>query len=112
MLVHWFLSTDPDSPLILTPVTFLTEKVAEVPPPQGEFNEKDHFSLQWRQVQSLADTFFIPTVPEDLPSLQSRQKWLNEKPNLQPEDIVLLKDRQAKRKRQTYGHRQKDLSRV
>ncbi|XP_033867815.3 uncharacterized protein LOC117407211 [Acipenser ruthenus] len=91
------VSTDPDSPLILTPATLLTQKVAVVPPPQGEFNEKDLFSRQWRQVQSLANTFWHRWRKEYLPTLQSRRKWQKEKPNLKEGDIVMLKDSQVKR---------------
>lgn len=48
------VSTDPDSPFILTPATLLTQKIGARPPPQGHFDEKDLY----RQVQSLADTFW------------------------------------------------------
>ncbi|XP_041095804.1 uncharacterized protein LOC121307644 [Polyodon spathula] len=91
------VSTDPDFPLILTPATLLTQKVAVVPPPQGEFNEKDLFSRQWRQVQSLANTFWHRWRKEYLPTLQSRRKWQKEKPNLKERDIVMLTDSQVKR---------------
>ncbi|XP_041115383.1 uncharacterized protein LOC121320779 [Polyodon spathula] len=91
------VSTDSDSPLILTPATLLTQKVAVVPPPQGEFNEKDIFSQQWRQVQSLANTFWHRWRKEYLSTLQSRRKWQKEKPNLKEGDIVMLRDSQVKR---------------
>lgn len=44
------VSTDPDSPFILTPATLLTQKVSALPPPKGEFGEKDLYGKQWRQV--------------------------------------------------------------
>lgn len=49
----WLLvsvSTDPDSPFILTPATLLTQKISALPPPKGGFDEKDLYSKQWRQV--------------------------------------------------------------
>ncbi len=51
------VSTDPEAPLILTPATLLTQKFSAVLPPPGEFSEKDLLVRQWRQVQSLANTF-------------------------------------------------------
>ena len=68
------VSTDPDSPFILMPATLLTQKVAVVLPPQGEFDDKDLFKRQWRQVQSLANTFWHRWRTEYLPTLQSRRK--------------------------------------
>ncbi|KAI2649987.1 Protein decapping 5 [Labeo rohita] len=53
------VSTDLDAPLILTPATLLTQKSSAVLSPPGEFGEKDLFVHQWRQVQSLANTFGI-----------------------------------------------------
>ncbi|XP_054867909.1 uncharacterized protein LOC129347292 [Amphiprion ocellaris] len=48
---------NPDSPSILCPAMILTQKVG-VPPPQGEFTNKDLYSKQWRQVQAFADEFW------------------------------------------------------
>lgn len=50
--------TDPDAPFILSPATLLTQKTSVVPPPPGEFGERGLFIHQWRQVQSLANTFW------------------------------------------------------
>ncbi len=52
------VSTDPEAPLIRTPATLLTQKFSAVLPPPGEFSEKDLLVRQWRQVQSLANTFW------------------------------------------------------
>ncbi|XP_021332949.1 uncharacterized protein [Danio rerio] len=91
------VSTDPDAPLILTPATLLTQKSSAVLPPPGEFGEKDLFVRQWRQVQSLANTFWNRWRKEYLATLQNRRKWQNESSNLQVGDVVLLKDSHAKR---------------
>nr|XP_055053759.1 uncharacterized protein LOC129438884 [Misgurnus anguillicaudatus] len=91
------VSTDPDAPFILTPATLLTQKTSVVPPPPGEFGERDLFIRQWRQVQSLANTFWNRWRKEYLATLQNRRKWQNESSNLQVGDVVLLKNIQAKR---------------
>lgn len=40
-------SSDPSSPMLLTPAVLLTPKPG-VPAPAGRFNEKDLFKCQWR----------------------------------------------------------------
>ncbi len=91
------VSTDPEAPLILTPATLLTQKFSAVLPPPGEFSEKDLLVRQWRQVQSLANTFWNRWRKEYLTTLQNHRKWQNESSNLQAGDVVLLKSIQAKR---------------
>ena len=90
------ISTDPDSPFILSPSMILTQKSA-VPSPLGDFTEKDLYTKQWRQVQSLANNFWSRWSREYLPTLQRRQKWTESKRNLQQGDVVLMKDNQASR---------------
>ncbi|XP_041717582.2 uncharacterized protein LOC121549770 [Coregonus clupeaformis] len=91
------VSTDPDLPLILMTATLLSQKVGVVPPPQGEFNENNLFSRQWRQVQSLPNTFWHRWKKEYLPILQNSRKWQKEMPNLREGDIVMLRDSQVKK---------------
>lgn len=91
------VSTDPNNPLILTPATLLTQKTGTALPPDGNFNEKDLYIRQWRQVQSLANTFLHRWRREYLNTLQNRRKWQQEERNLQHGDVILLKDSQVKR---------------
>ncbi|MGH0125412.1 UNVERIFIED_CONTAM: hypothetical protein FKN15_068962 [Acipenser sinensis] len=91
------VSTDPDDPLILTPATLLTQKVGTFSAPPGEFDGKDLFKRQWRQVQCLANTFWEKWRKQYLSTLQIRNKWLSEKSNIEPGSIVLMKDCQTKR---------------
>ncbi|KAK7882503.1 hypothetical protein WMY93_028677 [Mugilogobius chulae] len=86
------VSSDPESPFILTPATLLTQKTGVLPPPHGDFNEKDLLRQQWRRVQSLANSFWNRWRKEYLSTLQSRRKWHSTRPNLQQGDVVLLKD--------------------
>ncbi|KAM4593953.1 uncharacterized protein PAE49_010961 [Odontesthes bonariensis] len=91
------ISSDPDSPFLLTPASLLTQKVSTYPPPPGTFDSKDLHRQQWRQVQHLANTFWNRWRREYLPTLQSRSKWQDVRPNLKIGDLVLLKDSEAKR---------------
>ncbi|XP_054878604.1 uncharacterized protein LOC129353345 [Poeciliopsis prolifica] len=90
------VSTDPGNPFILSPAMLVTQKVG-VPPPPGDFPDKDLFTRQWRQVQALANQFWTRWKREYLPSLQQRSKWTVPKRNLEIGDLVLLKDKQAPR---------------
>lgn len=90
------VSNDPESPSILCPAMILTQKVG-VPPPQGQFTNKDLYSKQWRQVQALADEFWRRWHQEYLPTLQLCRKWTETKRDVKEGDIVLLKDNQATR---------------
>lgn len=97
------VSSDPDTPLILTPMTLLTQKTKAIPVPPGDFTNADMFKHQWKRVQVLADTFWARWQREYLNMLQSRQKWQCNKPNLKEKDIVLLKDKQLKRSEWSMG---------
>ncbi|XP_070402814.1 uncharacterized protein [Nothobranchius furzeri] len=90
------VSTDPHQPFILSPAMLLTQK-SGVPPPPGDFIDKDLFTKQWRQVQALANQFWARWSREYLPSLQQRQKWTVPRRNLQVGDLVLLRDKQTVR---------------
>lgn len=84
------VSSDPSSPMLLTPAMLLTQK-PDVPAPAGSFNEKDLFKCQWKQVQALANKFWYQWRNEYLHTLQPRHKWRTARRNLQVGDIVLLK---------------------
>ncbi|KAL2099430.1 hypothetical protein ACEWY4_005910 [Coilia grayii] len=62
------VSTDPDDPSVLTHTSLLTQKLGPSPVPSGEFQGKDLFRRQWKQVQcsehllgQMAET--IPVYP-------------------------------------------------
>ena len=83
---------NPGDPILLTPASLLTQKTGTVNAPSGEFGTKDLYKRQWRQVQVLANTFWDRWKKQYLPTLQTRTKWHTVKPNLKPDDIVLVKD--------------------
>ncbi|XP_062897498.1 uncharacterized protein LOC134342823 [Mobula hypostoma] len=64
------VSTDAEDPFILTPATLLTQKSSPYPIPPGEFDSKDLYKRQWRQVQSLASTFWDRWRKQYLSNLQ------------------------------------------
>lgn len=91
------VSTDAESPLILTPSMLLTMKTGPAPPPPGNFEKGILLKEQWKRVQSLADIFWSKWRREYLHTLQLRHKWQNKKHSLKEGDVVLLKDSRAKR---------------
>ncbi|XP_037617248.1 uncharacterized protein LOC119483204 [Sebastes umbrosus] len=90
------VSADPEEPFILSPSMLVTQK-SGVPPPPGDFSDKDLYTKQWKQVQALANQFWTRWSREYLPSLQLRQKWTVPHRNLQVGDLVLLRDKQMAR---------------
>lgn len=52
------VSSDPESPLILTSSMFLTQKIGSPPLAPVELTKGDLFKSQWKSVQALADTFW------------------------------------------------------
>ncbi|KAI3366471.1 hypothetical protein L3Q82_000606 [Scortum barcoo] len=106
------ISYGAEIPEMLSPATLLTQKASVNPAPPGNF-ELDHLcKVQWRQVQSLADSFWKRWRLEYLATLQPRRKWTTEKPDLQEGDIVLIKDSQAKRNEWPLGRIVKAIPKV
>ncbi|XP_071100525.1 uncharacterized protein [Haliotis cracherodii] len=91
------ISSDPESPGILTPSTLLTLKTEHVEEMVSDFQIKDLYKSQWRQVQSLADQFWGKWKNEYLHTLQRRHKWFSDEPNVSQDDVVLLKEKNTAR---------------
>ncbi len=68
------VSTDPEEPSILTPATILTHKVGSLPTYPEGLDNKDLHKPQWKQVQSLASTFWDRWRKQYLSTLQPRPK--------------------------------------
>ncbi|XP_069607519.1 uncharacterized protein [Ranitomeya imitator] len=94
---------NPEEPLLLTPATLLTQKTGLSSAPPGGFDAKDLYKRQWRQVQSLANTFWDRWRKQYLSTLQPRTKWQSTKPNLNIGDVVLVKDCQIHRNQWPLG---------
>ena len=88
-----------DEPLALSPSMLLTLKT-----PSGSDEDfslrSDTFATglkRWRRVQALADQFWKGWREHYLQELQVRRKWCKEKRDVSVGDVVLMKDKQAKR---------------
>lgn len=97
------MSSDPESPLILAPAMLLTQIVGTPPIPPGDMSDTNLLKYQWKRVQALANTFWARWSRAYLSTLQSRRKWLSKQPNLKEGDVVLLKDKQARRNEWSMG---------
>ena len=64
------VSSDLDMPTVLIPSMLLMQKFQTVSLPPGEYDLKDLYSKQWKQVQTLADAFWKCCCQEYLVSLQ------------------------------------------
>jgi len=80
---------------VLTPADVLVVKPAPGLPPCVDSGT--NVRKQWRQVQSLADSFWRRYRADYLPTLQRRQKWLNPQRNFAVDDLVILHDDQSPR---------------
>ncbi|KAK3750306.1 hypothetical protein QZH41_001774 [Actinostola sp. cb2023] len=91
------VSCDPTAPEVLTPSTILTLKPRMMKAAPSDFDSKDLHSKLWRQVQQLANQFWARWRREYIHTLQERQKWHYESPNLQVGALVLLRDKEVAR---------------
>ncbi|XP_078311589.1 uncharacterized protein LOC144618785 [Crassostrea virginica] len=87
------VSSDPDSPFVLTPNTLLTQKHSSDSdsPEFGNIGLKDMLKSEWKRVQGLANQFWKRWKSDYLHLLQPRRKWKQTEPNINEGDIVLLK---------------------
>ncbi|XP_068127969.1 uncharacterized protein [Hyperolius riggenbachi] len=91
------VSSDPDTPMVLTPAMLLTQKTNSLSAPSKDLNTTQVQVKQWKQVQCLADTFWKRWKREYLSTLQRRRKWTEDCPNIKVGDVVLLKNDQEGR---------------
>ena len=91
------VSTDVESPFILSPYVLLTQKTGSQVETFPHLDIKDMYRSQWKHVQVLANRFWNWWRQEYLPTLQPRRKWQDEVPNVKERDVVLMKDKSAVR---------------
>ncbi|XP_067950597.1 uncharacterized protein [Watersipora subatra] len=76
----------------LSPNQLLTMESKVVLPPPEVFENADTYSRKrWRIVQGLANVFWARWHKEYLQTLKMRQKWTKANPNIEVNDIVILK---------------------
>ena len=90
-------SRDPTSFDVLTPNQLLQPGLPSVPPTLREFTSGDSLRPGYRASQWAVDLFWRRFSSEYIPMLQKRDKWLHPKRNFQINDLVLIKDKDAKR---------------
>ena len=88
------LTTDNDCSLVpLTPNHLLTSKTNVVLPPPGVFQRTDLYARKrWWHIQHLANEFWDRWRKEFLQTLQTCQKWLRPKKNLNVGDVVIVQN--------------------
>ncbi len=91
------VSSDPENSYILTPSMLLTQKTGTHSSPLSDINAGDMLKCQWKRVQVLADEFRYRWRREYLSTLQCRKKWPQKELDIKEGDVVLLKEKQAKR---------------
>ena len=90
------VSSDPEDLEALTPSHIL--RLRQNPCiPLDEFSKADKYKAKWKYVHLQADSFWKRWMKEYLPTLQERQKWLDQKPNLKKGDLVLVADQNTPR---------------
>lgn len=86
------LSNDSDDPPILTPAHFLIgDSLIAIPEPDLIDLKITRLS-RWQMVQRIQQTLWRRWSTEYLGQLQQRPKWLSSHPNIQPGDVVLIKE--------------------
>ena len=80
-----------DGLMTLTASHFLMFKTPQAVPEDPRLPKEPHLLSSWNKCQSIIQHFWRRWSKEYLGTLQQRTKWQREKPNLQPEDIVILK---------------------
>ncbi|KAK3107442.1 hypothetical protein FSP39_014704 [Pinctada imbricata] len=91
------VSTDSDSPFVLSPQMLLTQKTSEIPTTFQDLDVPDIYRCQWKMVQVMANTFWKRWKGEFLSILQPRSKWHTVTENMKVGDVILLRDKETAR---------------
>ena len=85
-------SHDSDGITAITPGHFLLLKPPTAYPDYPELPEEPCRMKKWLLCQSIVKHFWDRWIREYLTTLQARTKWKKPQPNLQPGDVVVLKE--------------------
>ena len=80
-----------DGLMTLTASHFLLYKTPQAVPEDPRLPKEPQYLNTWNKCQSIIHHFWTRWSKEYLGTLQQRSKWQKDKPNLQPEDIVILR---------------------
>ena len=98
------ITIDPENNAPLTPNHLLQVGVSPNLSP-GVFSSSDLYSRHcWKQVQYLADQFWLRWLCKYLQTLQSHQKWTTNCSNLQLGNVVLVCNETRPRGQWSMGH--------
>jgi hypothetical protein len=86
------LSDDPSNQTYLSPGHFLIGEPITQLPSRDYVDVKHHCISRWQQYQPQVQHFWRKWSTDYIQGLQQRQRWQNTTPNLQPGDLVLVKD--------------------
>lgn len=86
------ISNDPQNPKALTPAHFLVgQELTSIPEPSADHAIMNRLD-RWKFTQKLTTDFWKRWSREYLTTLQSRNKWRQDSPNLKCNDLVLVKE--------------------
>ncbi|XP_048734152.2 uncharacterized protein LOC125650167 [Ostrea edulis] len=91
------ISTDPDNPVIISPAMLLTQKTGFDPIPDLDDDIKNLYTTGWKRVCMLSNMFWKRWKGEYLSCLQARRKWNQQRENLKPGNVVLVRDSTTRR---------------
>ena len=97
------LSDNPDDIEALTPNHLLLLHSGVTYPPGLFKKEESYYTRRWKQVQYLANLFWVRWRQEYIPLLQQRQKWKKDSYNYNIGDLVLLTDQLLPRNQWSLG---------
>ena len=86
-----YVSSDPKDPEPLSPNHLILQRRC-TPFVAGKFTKLEAYRRRWRHVQFMAENFWKRWTREYLPTLIGRQKWREQKKNLQVGDVVVVLD--------------------
>lgn len=84
------LSSDPNDPIALTPAHFLIGQPFTILPEENLLTVPENRLKSWELIQQSRQSFWKRWQFEYLSELQRRQKWVNNRPNITPDTIVLI----------------------
>ena len=84
-------SHNQDGLMTLTASHFLLFQAPAAYPSDPRLPERPNLLRKWNQCQAMVQHFWARWSKEYLNTLQARTKWQTIKPNLQPEDIVVMR---------------------
>lgn len=86
------MSNDPNDIQPLTPAHFLNMVPMELAPENDLMDVKENYLSRWQLVQKIFQNFWIQWKNDYLNQLQLRNKWYTKNPEINVNDLVMVKD--------------------